>query len=202
MAPQQFFQSQNTRTFANVVYEKTHIPQSVIMAQMGIETAYGQSQPWRVCKNPAGIKQYSPTPCQANDGGWYRSYSTYAAAAQEYADFYLNNSYYSHVLAVAQSGGSPEQVATALGQSPWASSHYRLTPSSPDGSLLISIMRQYNLTQYDVTPSKGHAPPPPTMPSSSPHPSAKPSYLLLATSIGLLTAGGMLLYRRETGRRK
>ncbi len=153
-----FFASATTQGIARAVFAATHIPVSVILAQMSIETGYGTSNLWRQCHNPAGIKG---TGC-----GAFQSYPSYAAAASGYAATY-HNGYYSHVLAVATSGGSPTQVAVALGQSPWAGSHYAGACGSP-GCQLVQQITTYHLTQYDTgsvhpTPAKTPRQAPPSL---------------------------------------
>ena len=139
--PQAFFSSSTVQGIARTVFDSTRIPVSVILAQMSIETGYGTSSLWLSCHNPAGI---NGTGC-----GGFAAYPSYTAAAQGYAATY-HNGYYAHVLAVARSGGTPDQVAVALGQSPWASSHYAGSCGSP-GCQLVEQIAAYNLTQYDVT---------------------------------------------------
>ncbi|MCY0892338.1 MAG: glucosaminidase domain-containing protein [Acidibacillus sp.] len=145
-----FFTNANVQSMASYVSRSTKIPMSVILAQMADETFYGTSYAWDNLKNPAGIG--------GSDNG-FAYYSTYTDAAVAYANFYLDNSNYAHVLAVARSGGTPDQVAVAIGQSPWASSHYDATvcpkgcdymPPNP-GIDLINIIEEYNLTKYDTS---------------------------------------------------
>ncbi len=138
-----FFANPTVLGIARAVFAATKIPVSVILAQMSIETGYGTSALWRQCRNPAGIK--------GSGCGAFQSYASYAAAAQGYAATY-HNGYYAQVLAVAASGASPQQVAVALGQSPWAGSHYTGNCGSP-GCQLIQQITAYNLTQYDTAPA-------------------------------------------------
>ena len=146
--PQAFFSSSTVQGIARTVFDSTRIPVSVILAQMSIETGYGTSSLWLSCHNPAGIN--------GSGCGGFASYASYTAAAQGYAATY-HNGYYAQVLAVAGSGGTPDQVAVALGQSPWAHSHYARGCGSP-GCQLIEQITTYNLTQYDgASTSTPHA---------------------------------------------
>lgn len=142
MSSAAFFQQGYVQMIAAYVHSKTSIPVSVIMAQMGDETEYGTSQAWLQCHNPAGIENGGTC------SGIYSYYPTYADAAVGYADFYLQNSNYANVLAVARSGASPDAVCYAIGQSQWAlPGHY--TYNGVEGGALVSIIQTYNLTQYD-----------------------------------------------------
>lgn len=184
--PQAFFSSSTVQGIARTVSASTQIPVSVILAQMADETAYGTSGVWLQCRNPAGIN--------GSGCGGFQSYPSYTAAAQGYAATY-HNGYYAHVLAVAASGASPDQVAIALGQSPWASSHYY--GYGQDGGILLNIMQTYNLTQYDHAAS----------PQPSPHPNPirqQPAVLIpvIFITLGLLGVGTDLAWIRDqrTGR--
>lgn len=139
MSDLSFFQSSTTQDFARNVANKTGMPMSVLLAQMAIETSYGTSPLWTGCFNPAGIKWLN---------GTFACYGTLAAGADAYANFYLDNSNYAHVLAEARLGSSPIQVAYALGQSQWdTSGHYSY--GGVEGGLLVNVIQNFNLTQYD-----------------------------------------------------
>ena len=185
-SPTAFFQNSTTQQIARFVFAATRIPVSVILAQMSIETAYGTSQAYLSCHNPAGIKGSGT--CDPP----YAEYATYQAGAQGYANFYLDNSYYASVLATARSGASAQQVAIALGQSPWAGSHYTGHCGS-DGCQLIEQINTYQLTQYDTPVST--TTPPVTVPASAPAsaPASVPwGYLVLGLT-GIALGGGVLV---------
>lgn len=142
-----FFLNANVQAMASYVSQSTNIPLSVILAQMADETRYGTSYQWMSCKNPAGLSLNGQLGC----------FTSYQQAEQTYAEYY-HNGYYNHVLAVAKSGASPQQVAVAIGQSPWAGTHYDATvcpkgcdymPPNP-GIDLIDIIDEYDLTRYDA----------------------------------------------------
>lgn len=144
--PTAFFMNANVQAVASYVSRSTKIPISVILAQMADETGYGTSYQWVSCKNPAGLTLDGLT-----------CFSSYEEAEQTYASYYHNGDY-NHVLQVAASGGTPQQVAVAIGQSPWASSHYNAAvcpqgcdyiPQNP-GIDLINIIDDYDLTTYDT----------------------------------------------------
>ncbi len=141
-----FFTNANVQAVASYVSRSTKIPMSVILAQMADETGYGTSYQWVSCKNPAGLT-LNGLSC----------FSSYAQAEQTYANYYHNGDY-DHVLQAAASGGTPQQVAVAIGESPWASSHYDATvcpngcdymPPNP-GIDLTNIIAEYDLTKYDT----------------------------------------------------
>jgi len=180
MSAQAFFTNPNVQYIARYVHQYTAIPVSVILAQMADETGYGTSYIWLHCYNPAGI----------NGNGCvfpYQGYSNYADAAKGYVATYLNGDY-NNVLAVARSGASPQAVAQAIGNSPWAGSHYILN-GQPGGSL-INIINNNNLTQYD-SPA-----PLPSAVKSTPH--ATPKSQVPASGVpwflvALFATSGLLL---------
>jgi flagellum-specific peptidoglycan hydrolase FlgJ len=180
MTPEDFFQSGVVQSMVSTVSERTGIPKSVLLAQMADETGYGTSYAWLSSRNPAGIKaapgEYSADPP-------YAYYPSYAAAAAGWANFYLDNSYYSTVISKARAGDSPAVVATALGESPWASGHYDLN-GQPGGSL-ISIINTYQLTRYDTAQNSGN----PAVKAYGPTESPERALLWLS-----LAALGMLLF--------
>lgn len=180
MSDYTFFTNASVQSLARTVSAQTSIPVSVILAQMADETAYGTSPAWINCHNPAGIKGTGCYP--------YQAYSSYAAAAQGYANFYLQNSNYQPVLAAARSGASPQQVAIALGESPWASSHYIL--NGQKGGILLNIMQAFHLTQYDVAISPSATVSPSTVIVSS---SIPWGYLIFGLA-GILVGGGVIAF--------
>lgn len=133
-----FFTNSTVQGIAVYVSRSTAIPVSVILAQMADETGFGTSYQWVTCDNPAGLSLNGQLGC----------FTSYQQAEQTYADYY-HNGYYNNVLSVAKSGASPQQVAIAVGESPWASSHYDANNTGQPGIDLINIIDNYNLTQYD-----------------------------------------------------
>ncbi len=138
MSNASFFNSSTVQGIAVYVSRSTTIPVSDILAQMADETGFGTSYQWIACKNPAGLSLNGQLGC----------FTSYQQAEQTYAGYY-HNGYYNNVLAVAKSGASPQQVAVAIGESPWASSHYDADNTGQPGIDLINIINNYNLTQYD-----------------------------------------------------
>lgn len=122
------------------VHSRTGIPISVLMAQVLDETGGLTSAVWYSCHNPAGIEGGS---C----GGPYAFYATYVEAAQGYADTYMGG-YYNNVLALARSGASIQALCVAIGDSPWAGSHYVGSNGEPGGAL-YEIIQCNDLTQFD-----------------------------------------------------
>jgi len=150
MTPEAFFQNSVVQSMTSTVSAKTGIPKSVLLAQMADETGYGTSYAWLSSRNPAGIKA-APGAYSADPP--YAYYSSYEAAAAGWADFYLENTYYSTVLAKARAGASPAAVAIALGQSPWASGHYEV--NGQPGGILVNLINTYQLEQYDTNSVSG-----------------------------------------------
>ena len=145
-----FFESALVQQYADYMRLKTSIPQSVIMAQMADETAYGTAPNWTVCHNAANMSFGTPAVDALSNGtcsNGFLSFPSYSAGLQAYALFYLNSTLYVGVMQAASSGQPAIQVAYALGQSPWDNGHYYY--NGADGGLLVNIMQSYNLTQYD-----------------------------------------------------
>lgn len=120
-------------SLAQAASAKTGVRPSVIIAQWCNETGFGTSEAWNVGNNFAGV---SP-------GGVIASYPNKLAGLQAYIDT-MNNGYYNAVKDAGKQGAIAQ--AEALGRSPWAASHY----GNPPGSDLVSIIEQFNLTQYDT----------------------------------------------------
>ncbi len=135
---------------AAYAHMKTGIPRSVLLAQILWETAGATSNVWYTCHNPAGITggscggECGSVPCS------YAYYPTYQDAAVGYADNYLGG-YYNNVLAIARAGGSYAQVCYALGQSPWAGSHYECDGVA--GEILVQTIQLNGLTRFDAVPA-------------------------------------------------
>jgi Mannosyl-glycoprotein endo-beta-N-acetylglucosaminidase len=109
---------------------------SVILAQWGIETAWGSSLAWTLQHNPAGI-------------GWnghaYTTYPTIAAGIAGWVSTIFQPDYD----AVRAAKGRQAQ-AIALGRSPWAGSHYIAPPGGP-GSALLDVIALYGFARFDPT---------------------------------------------------
>jgi len=117
--------------FARRVQTATGIDAWALVTQWALETEFASSYAAMTCNNMAGIEHPGPSPCAP-----YWSYSSLEAfVADAIAVFGLG--YYTGVLAVTGQG----TVATlyALGQSPWAGSHY----GSPPGSNLVVWWNDY-----------------------------------------------------------
>lgn len=150
-----FFQGQGYRIAVHVACQ-TGIYPSVLLAQMAIETAYGSSRFWMENNNPAGLH------------GGSRAYRDLLEAADDYARI-LNLNYYCEVRLLALEGKHPDEVAKAMGRSPFSECHYRCyrgtepdrpractpnpqcsgTLATPGGALIL-VMRQWDLYRYDT----------------------------------------------------
>jgi hypothetical protein len=110
---------------------------SVVLAQWGLETAWGASPAWREQHNPAGI-------------GWNgHTYTTYPTVAAGVAGWVRTIFLPAYDPVRAARGVNPQCVA--LGRSPWAGAHYIAPPGGP-GSALLDVIALYNLTRFDPTP--------------------------------------------------
>lgn len=139
---------------ANYVYQQTGILRSVILAQILFETGGLTSAAWNNCHNPAGITGNSEgVYC---DGG-FQYYPTWQATAEGYVATYRNG-YYPSVLQAAQSGAGYEAICRALGQSPWAGSHYAC--NGIPGEILIQTIQLNNLTRFDTSSAHPTSAPP------------------------------------------
>lgn len=189
--PTAFFSSSVAQEIAATVYAQTRILRSVILAQMAVETGFGTSNLWLNCHNPAGINGSGTGGCAG-----FASYPTYTAAAQGYAATY-ENGLYSGVLAAAQAGDSAETIAVAVGESPWAASHYRGVCGA-DGCQLVAMIQQWNLTQYDGTTIKTTTPTTSVPLFSTPRSEA----ILYGVGAALLLGGmGTIVLSRHPGTR-
>lgn len=126
----------------------TGVLPSVILAQWADETGYGTSSAFLSGNNYAGV---SP-------GGSVGSYPSKRDGLSAYISA-LNQHYYDPVRLAK---GSNAQ-AIALGQSPWAGSHYDYADYSAGlplrpGVDLVTIIQTNNLTTYDTGSSAGGGP--------------------------------------------
>lgn len=131
---------------------------SVVLAQWADETDYGTSRAFLLGNNFAGV----------SGAGVVLSYPSQAAGLQAYIDT-MNDADYNAVRA-AKAAGARDQ-AVALGESPWATSHYEAIGGGP-GSALVGIIDALNLTTYDGAEQSINPQPPnvedPTMQCSDP----------------------------------
>ena len=87
----------------------------IFAAQLDLETGGGKSSLARRANNYAGIGGL----------GNYRHYASPSDGVQGYLDLLSNSKHYQPVIQAARTGGV-EDVARALGNSPWAAGRYRL----------------------------------------------------------------------------
>ncbi|NPV89136.1 hypothetical protein HPY42_06520 [Coprothermobacteraceae bacterium] len=120
--------------YALDVAAELEIPPSVCLAQWAIESSF-ESPRWCDYNNYAGI----------TDGGppHFRRYDTIDDFIRDYIRV-LRLSYYREVLELAKQHAPAEEIARALGRSPWDAGHY-----GGDGKNLIAVMRRYNLFLFD-----------------------------------------------------
>lgn len=143
--------------YAQEVHAATGVLVSVLLAQAGIETAYG-GWDWSVAHNPGNVGSF--------DGEPVNKFSSLATGTKAWIQT-LELGYYKFV----RSASGYVNQCLALGVSPWASAHYALLGGGP-GSELIYVVQHYSLTQFD-----GAAPPAPVNPVPIPPfvPSANPT---------------------------
>ena len=102
---------------AGAASAQTGVLPSVILAQWGLETAWGSSRAWTVQHNPAGI-------------GWNgSSYYTYASDAAGVAGWVQTIRL--PLYAPVRAAQGYQAQAIALGYSPWAGAHYIAPPGGP-----------------------------------------------------------------------
>lgn len=119
---------------AQEAHAATGVLTSVILSQWADETAYGGPN-WTVYCNPGDIGD--------PDEGGQTTFPTLAAGVAAYIAL-MNDPLYA---AVRQAVGWQAQCV-ALGESPWAASHYDESGGGP-GSDLVSIIEDNDLTRYD-----------------------------------------------------
>ena len=119
---------------------------SVILAQWGVETAWGTSEAWVDGHNFAGVSR----------NGVVLSYPTYEAGLSSYETVLLLAIY--NPVRRAHSRG-PNEQAIALGESPWAASHYEAQGSDEPGSLLVQVIADFDLARFDELDVSKQAPP-------------------------------------------
>jgi flagellum-specific peptidoglycan hydrolase FlgJ len=159
------------------------VPAAVTIAQAIEESNWGQSQLSSQDHNLFGMKGTGPAgsttlPTQEFQGGqWvstsaaFRVYHNFAESIADHGQLLAGSGYYQQAMAVR---GAPNAFANAL------TGVYATDPSY--GSKLISLMRQYNLYQYDAgvpqagstaapthtsSPAPSHSTPPAPTPSAS-----------------------------------
>jgi hypothetical protein len=122
---------------------------SVILAQWACETGWGSSDFFSQGHNPAGI---SP-------GGQVAAYPSLDAGTDAWIQT-MDLSYYDGV----RGAGGWNAQCVALGQSPWAGSHY--DNGNGPGSILLDLVKENSLWTYDApAPSPGPGPQPQPQPS-------------------------------------
>jgi hypothetical protein len=122
----------------------TGLEVSVILAQWANETGWGSSDFFSQGHNPAGI---SP-------GGNVAAYPSLEAGVDAWIST-MELSYYNGVRAAE----GRQAQAVALGESPWAGSHY--DNGNGPGSMLIEIINENSLWLYDgAAPAPGPGPQP------------------------------------------
>ena len=131
-------------------HAETGVLVSVILSQWAIETGYGGAD-WSPNNNPGNVGSF--------DGQPVNKFPTLVQGVAAYIQT-MNLPYYDAV----RTALTWETQSVALGNSPWASAHYRL-PGGGNGSELIYVIEHYNLTQYDGTV--------PTPQPPSPQPTSK-----------------------------
>lgn len=141
---------------AKYVSQKTGVYPSVLLAQMYHETGGGTSKGAKTRNNHAGLSWFKPIlPSWSkaikldnrpvNEGGQYMNYANEWDFAEDYAS-YLKNGYYDKVL----KAGSVEGQVKALGESPWAGTHYLGNGKyNYQGGNIQKLIDQYDLKKYD-----------------------------------------------------
>jgi hypothetical protein len=172
----------------------TGLSRWTILTQWGLETGWCAPDSGCYCNNLAGIGCHHYGSCpRCNSYG----FCCYDSAEQYAADYVavLHNGPYAGVLASA--GTTLRRQMVALGESPWAASHY--DGGGGPGSSLISVYLAALERIADVGldqplgpggPPPLPSPPPPVYPSPAPPlPPPTAGVVLLATGVAALTVG-------------
>lgn len=105
-----------------------HLRPETVLVQWALETDFGSSEAAVSQRNYAGISRH----------GRLITFPSLAAFVAAYENT-LHLGWYQKVIAP----GTPEEQMTALGESPWAASHYT-EPGGAPGSSLIAVYQQYD----------------------------------------------------------
>lgn len=155
MAQKQFLDQM--APYARAASQQTGVPVSLILAQWGIESAWGTSKGFRTRNNVGGISYGSPTPPSwsnairmeprpANEGGYYMVYGNLDGYVKDYVTV-MKNKRYDGVRAAAKTEGLVDD-ARAMGVSGYAAGQYKGAGGVP-GDSLIATIRANELWKYD-----------------------------------------------------
>jgi hypothetical protein len=122
--------------YATLALSRTNVLTSVILAQWADETGYNWPPRYN---NPGNVGDPSY--------GGQTGYPTIEIGVEAYIQTLLLP-YYIHV----RTGTTDLQQCVALGQSPWAASHYN--DGSGPGTVLVAIINENNLTRFDQPPEE------------------------------------------------
>lgn len=130
----------HTLPYALQVQGATALPVSLVLALWATESGWGRSQ-LAQANNLGSIKQ----------GERFATYPTLDGFVEDFIRV-MRLRYYDAVLAAARSRQPVEEIACRLGESPYAESHFR-GGNHPPGWLLIQVIHDSHLTDYDRPPS-------------------------------------------------
>lgn len=159
MQPQQFIQQ--ALGLARVAHFATRVNTSVILAQWADETGWGGPD-WSVLHNPGNVSL----------GGQSVSYLKLSLGVQAYIYTMMQPQYDS-----VRNASDWTDQCLALGESPWAASHY--DNGNGPGSALVQIILENNLLEYDMT--NAQTPPARVYVSIAVTPTGKGYYILDTT---------------------
>lgn len=129
------------RPYADQASAATGLPAEVILAQWGVETGWGDSNLARNHNNHGGIKWIAGrSKFQAYQSGLFAGYKSISDFVADYIRV-MNLPYYAHVRAAARAGASPEQVALALGNSPYDEGGYAV--NGVKGQKIVLALRAF-----------------------------------------------------------
>lgn len=142
--------------YARRASQETNVPVELILAQWGIESAWGTSKGFRARNNVGGISYGSskpPTwstavkmdPRPANEGGYYMVYSSIDDYVTDYVRV-MKNTRYNPVRAAGATATLVDD-ARALGVSGYAAGQYKPEGGQP-GDSLIATIRANELWKY------------------------------------------------------
>jgi flagellum-specific peptidoglycan hydrolase FlgJ len=149
MGREDFFTSM--APYAAKASSATGVPIPVILAQWGLESAYGTSEVYKNNNNLAGIKHVSSSIDSGISPSGYSKYNSLDQFVQDYVRV-MSISYYDNV----RQAGTVDGAVSALGASPWAETHYR-DSSGQAGGNLMSVIEANELEKYSAAaPAGGH----------------------------------------------
>jgi flagellum-specific peptidoglycan hydrolase FlgJ len=138
--------------YAQRASKATDIPVSVVLAQWGIESAYGKSNVAKNNNNLGGIRYVKSSIAIGESESGYAKYKDYNQFVDDYIRV-IKNGYYTDVINAV----SPEDTSIKFGQSKYAGGKYKDNEGRVGYSLINNINSQ-GLKKYDSAETTSSTP--------------------------------------------